>query len=137
MCQSNRLCFLHMCKSRHKSIYVIIHDPKDRLLKIIEFIIYIKNLVANIHLHIKCDLIVAASAGMKFLSRIAYSLYQFSFNKTVNIFTFISDHKLTSFNIRKYAAQAVYHVGRFFLCDDTAVTKHLRLRDATTYILSV
>ena len=97
MCQCDRLCFLQMGKSRHDRLGIFLHDLKKASQSIsINQSCQFRDLHLLVYkLHIQCNLIITASSGMQLLSCIPDPVDQICLYKTVNIFVFLCNLKLS------------------------------------------
>ena len=94
-------------------------------------------LAAGVELHVQRDLVIAASAGMKFLARVSNPFDQIRFHKTVDILIFTADRELSALHICEDLPQSADHKIRLLRSDDPLCAQHTRMRDAALYILSV
>ena len=101
MRQSYRLCFLQMRKSRHISVYMLLHQIIKSAKKLYDESSCFKDLISCIHPHIKGNLIIPAPAGMKLFPCLTYSFSQVSLNEAVNILIFICYLYISVLNIIK------------------------------------
>ena len=95
VCQSYRLCLLKVGKSRHVGVNILFHDLLQGKKKVLQLLICLIDLVADIKLHIQSYLVITASSCVKLLSGISDTVDQVCLNKTVNIFIFISNLKFS------------------------------------------
>ena len=108
MCQCHRLRFLQMREARHIGFQVLFHNTYQDRLELLQFFFDLRNLAANIKLHIQRHLIVTAAPGMQFLAGVPDHIRQIGFHKAVNIFIFIGDHKTAVFQFFPDSGQAFY-----------------------------
>ena len=137
MCQSDRLCFLKMGKSRHIGVHIVFHDGLKRFQKFLQFRINLFNLITYIQFHIKRNLVITASSCMKFLTRISDTVDQISLYKTVNIFIFRCNLQFSGFYIRKNTVQPAKDLISFFFCQDALLGQHSDMSFTSADILFI
>ncbi len=88
MSQRDRLRLLKVCKTRHVSIQILLHNIKDRPQKVLQQSVSLPDLVPDVQLHVKSDLVVAASPCVKLLAGLTDPVDQMRFHKAVNVLIF-------------------------------------------------
>ena len=90
-----------MGKPGHNRLRIFFHNAKQYMQQLFKQFIRLKNLQPGIQTHVQRYLIISASSGMQFLSGISQTVNEICLHKTVNIFIFRSDGKLSALHIRK------------------------------------
>ena len=137
MRQRRRLRFLHMCKSRHDRVNVLLHDLQKLPQKIHHQSLQGNNLTPDIHLHIQCHLVIPAAPGVEHLTHIPDPLDQIRLHKTVYIFIFICNLKSAALHIAENTFQTCNNFFLLFLKQDSLLTKHHHMGDTSLNILFV
>ena len=101
MSKCNWLSFLKVSKARHEGIKVCFHNGEQFFKESFQKTISLINLISCVKLHVKCNLIISASACMKLLSSLSDTFNQMSFYEAVNIFTSVIEFKCATVDIRK------------------------------------
>ena len=137
VCQCDRLRFLQMGKSRHDRLGVVLHDRKKFAEHIHNQSLQCGDLTSCIKLHIQCNLVITASSGMQLLSCIPDPVDQICLYKTVDIFVFLCNLKLSALYIPADAFQSVQNLLLLIVCQDSLLCKHHNMRLAALDILLI
>ena len=137
VCQSYRLCLLKVGKSRHVGVNILFHDLLQGKKKVLQLLICLIDLVADIKLHIQSYLVITASSCVKLLSGISNTVDQVCLHEAVDILILCCDLQLACFHVCKDSVQSFCDLLLFFLCQDSLFCKHGNMCLASTDILSV
>ena len=137
VCQCDRLRFLQMGKSRHDRLGVVLHDRKKFAEHIHNQSLQCGDLTSCIKLHIQCNLVITASSGMQLLPCIPDPVDQICLYKTVDIFVFLCNLKLSTLYIPADAFQSVQNLLLLIVCQDPLLCKHHNMRLAALDILLI
>jgi len=137
MCQCDRLCLLKMGKSRHVGVHILFHDLLQCNKKRFQLFIRLIDLITDIKLHIKCNLIITASSCVQLLTSVTDAVNQIRLHEAVDILVFGCDRKLSSLHICKNSVQAFCDLILLFLCQDALFCKHGNVCLASVDILFI
>src|SRR5699024_7208687 len=135
--QRDRLRLLQMRKSRHKSMYVLLHDGEQRLKELLYKFIELRDLVSYIELHVERDLVIAASARVQLLAHISDAVDEVGLHEAVNILIFTGDLKLAALHVQENAAESLQNLVSLLLCENALLCQHPHMRHAALDILSI
>ena len=131
------LCPLQMRIARHYVLFVLLREISDRLDKRLQQYDYIFAFITQIKPYIERDLIVTASCGVDFFTRIAYPPCKFGLYKHMYVLRVRIKAKPALFNILEYRGKPVYYPLRFVGRQYSPAAEHFGVNDRTCYILPV
>ena len=95
MGQCGRLRFLQMGEPRHISSQILLHNGKNHCEKLPQQPVCLDHMLSRIESHVQRHLIIAASAGVHLLARIADAADQLRLHEAMNILAGLINIQLT------------------------------------------
>ena len=95
-----------------------------------------RNLIADIKLHVKSNLVIAAASGMQLLADIADTLNQIGFDKAVNILVLQIRLQCATLHIRKDGIQSFQDQVSLSIRQDALLCQHSHMSNASANVLT-
>ena len=137
MRQSNGLRLLQMGISRHDGVNIALCNAKQNTAQLFEHCGNFIRFMAQIHTHVKCNLVVAAASGMQLFACVAYSGNQNRFDIHMNILGIDFKFHIAVFNIFFNLAESFYYQFRILFWDYTLLAEHFCMCNTAGYVLGI
>ena len=116
---------------------ILFHDLLQGKKKVLQPLICLIDLVADIKFHVKGNLVVTASSCVKFLACITDSVDKVCFDKAVDIFIFGCDFEFAGSYICKDSVKTCFDLIFFFCCQDPLSGEHCYVCFAASDVLLI